>query len=108
MPGIRIRHRALRSCLITFPMLDTPMVGPSLYECPHCHVEHPFKTIHLWLDDSGAVIVSTGVYEAMRTRWSGPPEFDVVGEVPDPPALRLDGGSREEQDQAARAIILRR
>ncbi|HEU4864645.1 MAG TPA: hypothetical protein VFT76_00230 [Actinomycetota bacterium] len=110
MAGIRIRHRTLRSCLTIVPLVSRPMTGASLYECPHCGVVHPFKTIHLWLDDSGSVIVSRGVFDAMRTEWSGPPEYDVVGEVAKPPPLAIGKNApvREAQDQSARKITFHR
>lgn len=104
MAGIRIRHRTLRSCVALVPIMAKPMTGLSLYECPHCHVVHPVKTVHLWLDDTGSCTVSTGVFDDMRNGWTGPPEFDVVGEVKDPPPLSLNGDPRDKQDQASRAL----
>jgi len=103
MPGIRIRHRTLRSCVALVPIMDRPMVGLSLYECPHCHVAHPVKTVHLWLDDTGSCIVSTGVLEDMRRGWEGSPEYDIVGEVQNPPPLFI-GELREKQDQRTRSL----
>jgi hypothetical protein len=112
MGGIRIQHRWKRSQIDLFVMLDTPIQRLTSdkrpQECSICHVVHPFKTIHIWLDDSGSAIISRGVFDAMSTRWTGPPEYDVVGEVGKPPPLKIGKGAkpREAQDQEARKVTI--
>lgn len=86
--GIRIRHRTLRSCVALVPVLAKPYTtGP--IDCPTCKVLHPVKTVHLWLDDTGTVLVSEGVLAELRM--AGMPELEVLGQVGKPPPLRLGG-----------------
>ena len=113
MPGIRIRHRTLTSCVALIPVMSKPLRGtglggsfdPTLDACPSCHLVHVVKTVHLWLDDSGSCIVSRGVLEELRL--AGMPELDVAEEITNPPPLTL-GVRREEQDHQARAIVVSR
>lgn len=105
MPGIRIRHHTLRSCVALVPLMHKPLVGASLDECPSCHVIHPVKTVHLWLDDSGSCIVSKGVLKDLRE--AGMPDLDTLEEVKKPPPLHV-GESREKQDQEARTVTVGR
>ncbi len=107
MPGIRIRHRTLRSQIHLIPILSKPLLHDSLHECGACHVTHPVKTIHLWLDDTGSATVSQGVYDDMATGWTGEPEYDVVSEVEKPPPVSMNG-DRTESDYNGRKIIYRR
>jgi hypothetical protein len=83
--------------------MSKPFTGDSLKKCPNCRIVHPVKTVHLWLDDTGACLVSTGVLEDLKS--AGMPQLDIVGEVNKPPTLRL-GMSREKQDQEARRLVI--
>jgi len=103
MSGIRIRHRTLRSSVALVPLLFKPFEGQSIDTCPTCHVVHPVKTVHLWLDDSGTCIVSQGVLEDLKK--AGMPELLMAGEVKNPPPLTL-GIRRERLDQDARRLVI--
>lgn len=106
MTGIRIRHFTKRFPEIALiPILSKPFVGASLDICPTCQVIHPCKTVHLWLDDTGACLVSKGVLEDLRA--AGMPELEIVGGTDSPPELDI-GVPRQKQDQEARALIIRR
>jgi len=105
MPGVRIRHQSLRSCVALVPIMKKPFTGQSLDRCPTCHFVHPVKTVHLWLDDTGACIVSIGVLKDLQS--AGMPELDIVGEVKNPPPLQL-GESRTKQDYVSRRLVTAR
>jgi hypothetical protein len=85
--------------------MSKPFTGASLDICPSCHLVHPVKTVHLWLDDTGACIVSQGVLEDLRK--AGMPELETFEEVKNPPPLAI-GVQREKQDQQARQLIISR
>jgi hypothetical protein len=114
MPGVRIRHRTARSTIVLVPIMSKPLNVTAEDVCPGCFqgrgvkTVHPVKTVHLWVDDSGACIVSTGVLDALKSE--GMPDLDIVEEVKNPPPLTLgpDGPSREQQDYDARRINVRR
>lgn len=106
MPGVRIAHRTKRAptsgpIVHTVPIPSKPFTGASLDKCPTCGVVHPVKTVHLWLDDEGTCIVSVGVLADLQT--AGMDDFDIVGEVLNPPPLSI-GVPRPAQDQAHRKI----
>jgi hypothetical protein len=103
MSGVRLRHRSLHSSVALVPLMFKPFEGQSLDTCPTCQVVHPVKMVHLWLDDSGACIVSQGVLADLRK--AGLPELDVVEEVKAPPPLTL-GIARERLDQDARQVVI--
>lgn len=91
MAGIRIQHPTAASCRYTVVDGGVPYVAP--YECTPpdlggCGSTHLFKTHHLNLDETGSVIVSTGVYERIKGRLALD-GFVVANEVKDPPTLRL-------------------
>jgi len=75
--------------------------------CPGCKLSrgvediHLVKTVHLWLDDTGACIVSEGVLEDLRS--AGMPELDTLEEIVNPPPLQI-GMQREQQDFNGRAF----
>lgn len=70
--GIRIRHHTAAGGLFIVPLLHKPFPAhPPREECGACaragqSLIHPCKTIHLMLDDSGAVIVSEAVWEDIQ------------------------------------------
>lgn len=105
MPGVRIRHQVLRSCVALVPLMHKPFAGQSLDTCPSCRVVHPVKTVHLWLDDAGTCIVSQGVLKDLRQ--AGMPELETQEEVKNPPPLSL-GVAREKQDYEARTLVVGR
>lgn len=109
--GYRIRHATARSALVTVPVLSAPLRHRGTgqltpYACPTCRTAHPVKTMHLWLDDAGAVLVSKQVLEYLRK--AGLENYDLTyeGTVTKPPPLRMGPGVRRDQiDQANRKII---
>ena len=87
MAGIRVRHTGgLRNVCHVVPVMAKPYTtGP--IDCPTCHVLHPVKSVHLWLEPDGTVLVSEGVLTELRM--AGMPDLEVTGEVAKPPALRF-------------------
>lgn len=97
--GIRIRRVDGRGnyCYLV-PVMQKPYTtGP--IDCPTCLVLHPVKTVHLWLEPDGSVIVSPGVLTELRM--AGMPELEIVNEVADAPPLRI-GVGRQSSVQARR------
>ena len=110
MPGVRIAHNTLRSCLALAPILHKPFTGQSLDICPTCQVVHPVKTVHLVLDDAGTCIVSEGVLKDLQGAHGvgglALHNLRIVNEVKKPPPLAFGGGvTREQVDHANRRII---
>lgn len=102
MPGIRVRHMTARSVCHVVPVLAIPYADGG-FICPTCHVLHPVKSVHLWLDDRGECLVSEGVLGELRL--AGMPGLEVVGSVENPPPLRIAAGlSREQIDQENRRV----
>lgn len=85
MPGIRIQHPVERS--VTFTLVDSSRPYAVPWQCPPppagCARTHPFKTYHLHLDETGAVIVSATIVDRLR-RIPGQP-FLIANEVKEPP-----------------------
>jgi hypothetical protein len=91
MPGIRVQHPTQRNVRYTVVEGDKPYPVP--YQCTPpefggCAGVHVFKTHHLNLDDTGTVIVSTGVYDRIRGRLALD-GFVVTNEVKKPPRLGI-------------------
>lgn len=105
MPGVRVRHRTLASCVALVPVISKPLTALPTDICPTCQIVHPCKTVHLWLDGDGACTVSTGVLEELRL--GGMPDLEIVSEVKAPPTLRIGQGAlaRPAQDQKARSLV---
>jgi hypothetical protein len=100
--SIRIRHRYARSGIALVPIPHKPLYGDSVKSCPTCRVIHtnsfgrPVKTVHLYLDDTGACLVSRGVFEDLKK--AGLPNLDVIADIVNPPPITL-GTDRFEVDQ---------
>lgn len=104
MAGVRIVHATAKNTVVLVPILAKPFTGQSLDPCPSCHLVHPVKTVHLWLDGAGTCIVSTGVLEDLKS--AGMPELSVLAEVAKPPPLNFGPGvSRAQIDNNNRRII---
>ena len=105
MPGIRIAHITARNVVYLVPIVAKPFVGDSLNTdpCPTCHQVHLVKTVHLWLDGAGTCIVSEGVLKDLQT--AGMPDLVVMATVVNPPALFLNGASRQQIDNGNRRIV---
>jgi len=96
--AIQIRHRTKRSSIgglpHTVPNIDRPIrtvdrFGKLLTRiCPTCGVHHPCKTTHLWLDDTGAALISPGVLCELQA--AGMPDLDVVGGSVSAPSISLN------------------
>jgi hypothetical protein len=91
MPGIRVQHPTQTNVRYTVVEENIPYGIP--YQCTPpefggCGVLHLFKTHHLNLDDTGSCIVSTGVYERIKSRLvlDG---FAILNEVKKPPKLGI-------------------
>ncbi len=108
--GIQIRHVTGRRqnqdpFLVPIDSISTVGIGADGLElvraCPLCHVPHLVKTVHLWLDDSGACLVSPGVLVDLKssTLWH---LFEVSGHEVAPPAIRI--GDRDGTDFVNRRI----
>lgn len=86
MAGVRIQHPTERSC--TFTLIDPSRPYSSPWTCPPppqgCASTHLFKTYHLRLDESGAVIVSTTIWQRMA-RHLNAHGFRLANEVAEPP-----------------------
>lgn len=104
MPGIRIAHDTVRNAVVLVPILAKPFTGQSIDTCPSCHLVHPVKTVHLWLDGAGSCIVSEGVLKELQS--AGMPGLSVMGEVKNPPPLTFGpGATREQLDNRNRRIV---
>lgn len=101
--GWRIRHDTLRSTLHVVPVLAIPYADGG-FICPTCHILHPVKAVHLWLDDNGEALISEGVLGELRQ--AGLPELTLVGGVTNPPPLKIGQGvDRANIDHDNRKII---
>jgi hypothetical protein len=101
MAGIKVRDRRARSCVRLVPDMGHPRKEP--FECPTCMTIHVVKTYHLWLDDTGAAIVSAKVLEGLKK--AGMPELDVVEEVKNPPPVAFGPDlPRDKVDRINRRI----
>lgn len=89
MSGLRIRHATERSCTFTLSDGSRPYREPWLCPPPPegCARLHQFKTYHLRLDETGAVIVSAEIWGKLQ-RIPGQP-FALANEVERPPAQRV-------------------
>ena len=84
--GIRLRHSTLTNVMFTVPIPSIPFAAAQ-DKCPTCQVPHQVKTVHLWLDDVGSVIVSEGVLGTLNKAW--PSELSIVNRVESPPAQTI-------------------
>lgn len=88
--GIRVQHTKARNT--RFSVVE-PRPYEKPYICKKCQTTHLFKTHHLDLDETGAVIVSPGVYERIRgtLALNG---FRLSNTVEKPPTITIDTGVR--------------
>jgi len=96
--SIQIRHRTMRGTIggmpHTVPILSKPIRSFDRFgkllerKCPTCGVHHPCKTVHLWLDDTGACLVSSGVLDDLRL--AGMPNLDTVGASNVAPSIEIN------------------
>lgn len=89
MPGIRVQHPTQRN--VRYTVVDSNVPYPEPYHCTPpefggCGSVHLFKTHHLNLDETGSVIVSTGVYDRIKNRLAID-GFATVNEVQKPPRI---------------------
>lgn len=89
MPGIRVQHPTQKNVRYTVVEPENPYPVPYTCTPPEfggCGSTHMFKTHHLNLDETGAVILSTGVFDRIKARL-GLDGFVVGNEVSKPPPL---------------------
>lgn len=78
----------------TVPVMSKPIVsfdhnGKRIYPiCPTCHVHHPVKTVHLWLDEKGEMMVSAGVLADLKL--AGMPDLTITNGCLAPPSISLN------------------
>jgi hypothetical protein len=94
MAGVRLIHPTQRNVRYTIVQREVPYKEPYQCTAPEfggCGSVHLFKTHHLNLDETGAVIVSTGVYERLKGRLfiDG---FLLSNQVNEPPTLAIGLG----------------
>ncbi len=100
----RIRHRFKRGQIHLVPLLDVPfLINGKMVPTKDCicNKVHPCKTIHLWLEDDGGVLVSEGVLEDLKR--SGMHDLEIVGDVAKAPTINLNQ-TRTLVDKNNRAI----
>ena len=107
--GYRIRHKSLKSCLVTVPDITRPLSPRhcSAWKCPYfntvvhgrhcptCNLHHLVKTYHLNLDSDGACIISKTVLENLkRIKAVDSRDGDVryINEVANPPVQHMAVG----------------
>lgn len=98
--SVRIHHLTKRNCLATVPVWTIPINGLRR-PCPTCNTIHRVKTVHLWLDDEGTMLVSVGVLELLKK--AGMPDLEVFATIMNPPTIAI-GKDRFEVDQGNRKI----
>jgi len=82
MPGVRLRHSSLRSCVYAVDDPKRPYVSP--LACSTCGGFHNVKTYHFSLDSDGSTIVSQTIAQRLRAM----PDlagFSIENEVKNPP-----------------------
>ncbi len=101
--GVMLMHPTKRNTLHTIENVAQPFTDGG-YLCNACHIHHPYKTTHLWLDMHGACILSLpGLTEIRR---AGDRTMKVFSHVADPPTLEIGQKSREEIDNENRRITV--
>ena len=86
MSGIRVVHESHKNCVVTIEIPHRPYT--EAFFCPTCGIHHRWKTVHLWLDDSGGTVVSEGTFRLLQR--VGMPRLMVESEVLNPPDGRID------------------
>lgn len=108
MPGIRVQHPTQRNVRYTVVESDKPYPEPYTCTPPEfggCGSVHLFKAHHLNLDDTGAVILSTGVYDRIKQRLAID-GFIETNTVAKPPAIGI-GMSYTKKGKTADIEIVR-
>jgi hypothetical protein len=83
--GVEVIHAFERSKMIVVDVAGRPYAEPLL--CPTCQITHRVKAVHLWLDDRGVCVVSSGVLDDLKL--AGMPHLRVGGFVKNPPTLTV-------------------
>lgn len=100
----RVRHRFKSGQIHLVPLLDRPFIVDGRVvptkDCV-CNEWHPCKTIHLWLEDDGGVLVSEGVLKDLKR--SGMHDLEIVGDIEKAPPINLNQ-TRTLVDKNNRAI----
>lgn len=105
--GHVVRHLTARSGVHLTPIMSIPMIDHSNSPtsiCPSCHVWHPVKTLHIWVDDTGKAMISQGVLDLLNLATPPMDDFALEGSTTDPPPLKAGAGiGRPEVDYENRA-----
>lgn len=91
MPGVRVQHPTQTDVRYTVVEPNVPYPVPYTCTPPEfggCGSTHLFKTHHLNLDSTGAVIVSEGVFERIKDRLALD-GFAVTNQVAKPPKIGI-------------------
>lgn len=105
---VRLIHR-FKKGTGDFKALDlipcTWLPRPNAKKCPNCQITHPFKTIHLWIEPDGSVLVGWAAYQTLlKARL---PNYDVAADVVKAPPLRIGkNGSRLQVDKENRKMTM--
>jgi hypothetical protein len=84
VPGVRLYHPKLRSCMLTVEHPRKYMVPLMCGTCGHIHEQ---KTYHITVDSTGHTIVSEGVLARLREiNLAG---FTVANKVVSPPDIQI-------------------
>ena len=102
MPGIRLHHPTLRSCVYVVEDYLTPYTVP--YLCGTCKETHQNKALHISLDPEGYTILAEPVYE--RLRRCGMAGMVVDNEVANPPPTTLGAEAAVLSEEQAASIAI--
>lgn len=87
----------------------TKSYGDNPLDCKVCGVIHPVKAIHLWLNEDSQCLVSPGVLEDLKLAGLEAEGITVVGQVKNPPPIRMGKGvDRFAIDKANNTITIYR
>ncbi len=62
--AVRLHHPSYRNCMLAIEEPGRPYPYP--YPCPHCKIEHLFKTHHLVIDQNGNTVLSEYMYDYLK------------------------------------------
>ena len=62
--AVRLHHPTYRNCMLAIEEPGRPYSTP--YPCPHCQIEHAYKTHHLMLDQHGNTVIHEVMYEYLK------------------------------------------
>lgn len=107
--GHKIVHATSRSQIHLTPIMSMPIPIPTdgspVKICPTCQVNHPVKTLHIYVDDVGCATVSGGVL--LLLKGVGMDGYTQQGHTDNPPPLKIgQGKTRKQMDYSNRAQVI--